>query len=95
MSESTIELGPLRLRAASGEDLEQVLSGLMRFLTNQEVADRLGVSERTVRRWRADGTLPTTKGEKITVLDLLVYVATRNDRYTVTPAGRVALHGGA
>jgi excisionase family DNA binding protein len=32
-----------------------------RYLRASDVADRLGVSIRTVRRWIADGTLPSTK----------------------------------
>jgi excisionase family DNA binding protein len=31
------------------------------YLKAREVAELLGVSERTIRRWIADGTLPSSK----------------------------------
>jgi excisionase family DNA binding protein len=37
------------------------MSGGSEYLRAREVAELLGVSERTVRRWIAEGTLPSTR----------------------------------
>ena len=57
MAERTIELGGLRIHLNADEDAVSMVQALMRYLSNQEVADVLGISERTVRRWIKQGAL--------------------------------------
>ena len=53
-----IQIGNITLVLEPGEDPTTMLQNLLRRLTNQELADFLGVSERTVRRWKMLGRLP-------------------------------------
>lgn len=70
-----IELGAVRLVLDNGEDMDEVLRGLLRHLTNKEIAALLGVSERTVRRWKVQGRLPARGSDQITLLELLRFLA--------------------
>jgi transposase len=53
----------VRLTRRSGRKAryEQVISGLSHGLTTKEIASQLGMSERTVRMWKAAGTFPEAK----------------------------------
>ena len=71
-----IEIGDLTIVLADDEAVERVLRALAYPLTSQEMADALGVSERTARRWREEGILPPIDSasktlNRVTVLDLL------------------------
>lgn len=67
-----IELGAIRLYFDSMEEAVAVLSALVRHLTNKEAATMLGVSERTVRRWKGEGRLTAAEsGGALTLADLL------------------------
>lgn len=69
-----IELGSVKLVLDSGEDVDEVLRRLLRHFTNKEIAALLGVSERTVRRWKEQGRLPSRGSGQITLLELLRFL---------------------
>ena len=73
----TIELGHLRIHLDEDEETVTVLQSLARHLSNQETAEILGVSERTVRRWKRKGRLPCGENTRLSFADLLVTL-TRN-----------------
>lgn len=54
----TLEYGNLKIVADTPEEVAEVVGLLARPLQNGEIAHTLGVSERTVRRWQAEGRLP-------------------------------------
>lgn len=64
-----LEFGSVRVVLDDPEQVQAVLRDLLRQLTNREVADILGVTERTVRRWKLAGRLPGA--ERTTLLALL------------------------
>lgn len=70
-----IELGGLRIHLRADDDPVTVLQSLVRHLSNQEVADILGVSERTVRRWKRQGRLPDRGQARLKLADLLLALA--------------------
>lgn len=49
---------------------DEISVKLARRVTTQEAADILGITERTVRRWRRNGRLPKRVG-RLTLGDLL------------------------
>jgi excisionase family DNA binding protein len=69
-----LELGALTVEVERQEDAADFLRGLFRQLTNKEVAEVLGVTDKTVRRWRRAGRLPGREGGQLTLLDLLHYL---------------------
>lgn len=74
MAERSIELGNLRIRLAEEDDAVSMLQSLMRYISNQEIADMLGISERTVRRWKREGRLPTGGKTRLKLADLIPYL---------------------
>jgi excisionase family DNA binding protein len=64
-------------------DSEVLLEGASQLLTLPEVAERLRISTRTVKRWIAAGSLPIVRvsaspyGRRVSVADLDAYVAAR------------------
>lgn len=73
----TIELGHLRIHLDEEEETVTVLQSLARYLSNQETAEILGVSERTVRRWKRKGRLRCGENMRLSFADLLLTL-TRN-----------------
>ena len=67
-----IELGPLRIHLGEGDDAIAMVQSLARRLSNQEAAEILGVSERTVRRWKRAGKLPGGDNSRLKLADLLL-----------------------
>lgn len=70
---NAVKLGPLRLEFDTGESALHIIEGLMRHLSNKEVGGLLGISERTVRRWKCAGRLPSKDNEQVSLLELLIY----------------------
>ena len=69
-----IELGQLIVEVASEAELQSVLQGLLRALTDKDIGRIMEVSDRTVRRWRRCGALPERGpggAGRLTLLDLL------------------------
>lgn len=84
-----IDLGPVRVEFGKGEDPVTFLRGLLRPLNNLELADMLGVSPKTVQRWKADGRLPRGEGNQVRLLDLL-----QAGRWPGRPGGKMELPPG-
>lgn len=70
-----LELGLVKLEVERQEDAAAFLRGLLRYLNNLELAAVLGVTDKTVRRWKREGRLPTREGGQIMLLDLLYHLA--------------------
>lgn len=66
MSAFTIEIGTVKLHLQSAEDMRAGLGWLGESLTNGEMADLAAVSERTVRRWRANPAFPRPVSKHVT-----------------------------
>lgn len=69
-----LELGGIRLVVESEAEMVEVLTAMLRHLTNKEVAGILGVSERTVRRWKEEGRLPDRGNEQVTLAELVAHL---------------------
>ncbi|HKI99849.1 MAG TPA: helix-turn-helix domain-containing protein [bacterium] len=80
-----LELGALTVEVERQEDAADFLRGLFRHLNNKEVADLLGVTDKTVRRWRRAGRLPTRGGGQLTLLDLLHHLGPGAQPSDATP----------
>ncbi|MEE8554942.1 MAG: helix-turn-helix domain-containing protein [bacterium] len=74
MAERLIELGNLRIHLKEDEDTVSLLQSLMRHVSNQEIADMLGISERTVRRWKREGRLPSRGSARLKLVDVLEHL---------------------
>lgn len=72
-----LELGALTVETERPEDAAALLRGLLLHLNNMELANLLGVSDKTVRRWRRTGRLPRHERGQITLLDLLRHLHRR------------------
>lgn len=75
MAERLIEVGKLRIHLQEDEDAVSLLQSLMRHVSNQEIADILGVSERTVRRWKDQGRLPRREHARLKLADLIEHLS--------------------
>jgi len=71
----TLEFGSIRVTLDTEEETVSLLTALMRHLGNKEVAAMIGVSERTVRRWKQEGRLPCRANEPVMLADLLLHLA--------------------
>ena len=74
MTERSIEIGGLRIQLTTDEDPVSLVQSLMRHVSNQEVADILGVSERTVRRWKRTGRLPQQEHTRLKLVDVIAHL---------------------
>ena len=90
VAERLIELGSVRIHLDANEDALELLRSLMRHVSNQEIADMLGISERTVRRWKHEGRLPRQGHARLKLADLIEHLA----RQRATPAGNNGNKGG-
>ncbi len=68
---SVMNLGPIQMEFGQEEEALMVLRGLLRHVNNKEVAHLLGISERTVRRWKLAGRLPNREHEQVSLLELV------------------------
>lgn len=66
-----VELGALKIELDEDDDVEAFFRGLFRHFNNMELSDMLGVSPKTVTRWKRDGRLPGGPGKGLTMLELL------------------------
>ena len=66
-----LELGALKIELEEGDDVEAFFRGLFRHFNNMELSEILGVSPKTVTRWKRDGRLPGGSGKGLTMLELL------------------------
>ncbi|MDH5753251.1 MAG: helix-turn-helix domain-containing protein [Deltaproteobacteria bacterium] len=80
-----IRVGTVCLDVEGDRELQGALRSLFRHLSNKELGDILGISERTVRRWKDEGQLPSKGRERLTMLDLL---QTIQGGEITEPAGR-------
>lgn len=71
----TIEVGAVKIHLEENEEAVALLESLLRPLNNKEVAAMIGISERTVMRWKRSGRLPTRNKGQIFVLDLIRHLA--------------------
>ena len=69
-----LELGALTVEVERQEDAAAFVRGLLRHLNNVEVAGLLGVSTKTVRRWKRTGRLPDPAGGQMHLLALLQHL---------------------
>jgi excisionase family DNA binding protein len=69
-----LELGALTVKVERPEEAAEFLRGLCRQLNNKEVAELLGVTDKTVRRWRRAGRLPGGARGQLTMLHLLQHL---------------------
>jgi hypothetical protein len=75
VAERWIELGELRIHLREDEEAVTLLQSLMRHVSNQEIATMLGISERTVRRWKRAGQLPRPEHARLKLADLLGHLS--------------------
>jgi FixJ family two-component response regulator len=71
---SVMNLGPIQMEFGQEEEALSVLRGLLRHVNNKEVAHLLGISERTVRRWKLSGRLPNREHEQVSLLELVSHL---------------------
>ena len=87
-----MELGSVRVVTESQEEIVDVLKTLLRHLSNKEVGALLNISERTVRRWKLSGRLPSRGSDPILLADLLACLlrdVPANPLKTILPSGVV------
>jgi len=89
-----IRIGNVHIELERGEDPAQAFKGLMRKMGNKELGDLLGVSERTVRRWKDSGELPGA-GRQVSMMELLAPDAGEIGQELFTGGAITAMgHGG-
>ena len=71
----TIEVGAVKIHLEENEEPASLLKALLRPLSNKEVAAMIGISERTVMRWKRAGRLPSREGGQVFMVDLVRHVA--------------------
>ena len=67
-------VGAVTVEVEHPDAADAFLRSLFRHLTNQEVADLLGVTDKTVRRWQRSGRLPHRPGGQTLLLDLVTHL---------------------
>ena len=89
-----LELGAFTVEVERQEDAANFVCGLLRRLNNRDVGHLMGVTDKTVRRWRREGRLPSEEGAQLTLLNLLYYLAPPLPRPPgATAAGRATAPG--
>ena len=81
-----IEFGAVRVYLGDADEALAMLQALVRHITNKEAAALLGVSERTVRRWKREGRLPSRHGDQIMLVELLEHLAAQQDTPNTAPS---------
>jgi hypothetical protein len=66
-----LELGAFTVEVERQEDAAAFLCGLLRRLNDKQVGEVLGVTDKTVRRWKREGRLPNEKNGRLSLLHLL------------------------
>ena len=75
-----LELGALRIELEAGDDVEAFFRSLFRHFNNMELSEILGVSPKTVTRWKRDGRLPTGSGKGLAMVELLGAVGSPGEK---------------
>ena len=70
-----IEVGGVVISLETGEEAMTMLQSLLRPLNNKEVASLIGISERTVARWKKNGRLPSRGTGQVFMMDLVRHLA--------------------
>ena len=70
-----MELGSFKIVLDPEDDREAVFRWIFRNLSNKELGEILGVTEKTVRRWKVNGRLPCRENGRIMLLDLVHHLA--------------------
>ena len=78
-----IEVGAVKIHLDENEEVVSLLQALLRPLNNKEIATVVGISERTVLRWKKEGRLPSRQKGQVLMVDLLRHIA------SPLPAGAV------
>jgi len=71
----TIEIGEVKIHLEENEEAVGMLQALLRPLSNKEVASMIGISERTVVRWKQTGLLPARETGQLLLVDLVRHLA--------------------
>ena len=71
----TIEVGAVKIHLQENEEAMAMLESLLRPLSNKEVAAMIGISERTVMRWKQAGRLPSRGSGQVFMVDLIRHLA--------------------
>lgn len=66
-----LEFGPLRMKVETLTQAQTLIEHFSAHLSYRQAANFLGISERTLRRWRSSGRLPALRERPITRLALL------------------------
>lgn len=66
-----IEVGAVKIHLEENEEAVDMLQSLLRPLNNKEVASMIGISERSVVRWKRQGRLPSRGSGQVLMVDLL------------------------
>lgn len=82
MGTRTIEVGAVKIHLREDEEAMVLLEKLLRPMSNKEVAAMLGVSERTVMRWKRAGRLPSRESGQVFTVDLIRHVAAEKPSLT-------------
>ena len=75
MSTRMIEVGAVKIHLQEDEEAVVLLEKLLRPMSNKEVAAMIGVSERTVMRWKRAGRLPSRDNGQVFMVDLIRHVS--------------------
>ena len=70
-----IEVGAVKIHLDENEEVVSLLQALLRPLNNKEIATVVGISERTVLRWKKEGRLPSRLKGQVLMVDLLRHIA--------------------
>lgn len=82
MGTRTIEVGAVKIHLREDEEAMVLLEKLLRPMSNKEVAAMLGISERTVMRWKRAGRLPSRESGQVFMVDLIRHVAAEKPSLT-------------
>lgn len=66
-----IEVGIIHIHLPAHESAVAVVEGLLRPMVNKEIAAMMGISERTVMRWKKSGQLPSRGRRQVFLIELL------------------------
>ena len=69
-----IEVGAVKIHLDENEEVVSLLQALLRPLNNKEIATVVGISERTVLRWKKEGRLPSRQKGQVLMVDLLRHI---------------------
>jgi hypothetical protein len=89
-----LEVGALTLEVEHPAEAAPLLELLFRYFNNKELGELLGVTDKTVRRWKREGRLPAGEGGPVTLLQLLQYLDLQ-PRLPTPPAGATGRPGPA